>query len=294
MNYKNFWTALEELTSPLFKTYLAVERLADNKLGYCFASNEDISKKLNKHEKSISRDINNLIKIGYLWVIHIKIGFKVIERRLYTTDQYELYLKDFHNKHNLIKTTYKKNNDKVIYFNEKNLKNTSNSFDECSSSKIVEGTILKNVTLNNTNLIKTKTTTTKINFLDKYIDTITKNNILKYKPNITEEEFLKIFNKCKIEVNKGFGKSLNGILVKAIQGLWNFQEKQSLTVDSKTLIEKYYLESIDYYKCFIDYISPEEVIERFRKNCKNLDSEIFNIYLAKINTYINQLKDVQI
>ena len=105
MNNKNFWDAMQDLSPALFKTYAAINKLADNEVGYCFATNESISIKLNKHEKSISRDISELIELGYLFANQIKIGFKVIERRLYTAENIKTYMNDQKNISNLIKTT---------------------------------------------------------------------------------------------------------------------------------------------------------------------------------------------
>ena len=57
MTNKKFWDEMIDLSQGLFKTYVTVSRISDNEMDYCFTSNTNISKKLNKYKKSISRDI---------------------------------------------------------------------------------------------------------------------------------------------------------------------------------------------------------------------------------------------
>lgn len=107
MNNKTFWEVFAELGSKDFKTYAGISRLADNELGYCFATNKSIAEKCNKNFQVVSRDINDLIKKGYLFSIEIKEKSNTIERRLYTCENYMSYVKDNNNLDNLVKTTYK-------------------------------------------------------------------------------------------------------------------------------------------------------------------------------------------
>ena len=107
MNNKTFWEVFAELGSKDFKTYAGISRLADNELGYCFATNRSIAEKCNKNFQVVSRDINDLIKKGYLFSIEIKEKSNTIERRLYTCENYMSYVKDNNNLDNLVKTTYK-------------------------------------------------------------------------------------------------------------------------------------------------------------------------------------------
>lgn len=106
METKTFWDASFELSAALFKTFAAIDKLASNEVGYCFSKNSNIASKLNKHEKSISRDISLLIKSGYLFSIEIKKGSVVVERRLYSAENYKSYCEDLENIDNLIPTTY--------------------------------------------------------------------------------------------------------------------------------------------------------------------------------------------
>ncbi len=311
MNNKNFWDAMQDLSPALFKTYAAINKLADNEVGYCFATNESISIKLNKHEKSISRDISELIELGYLFANQIKIGFKVIERRLYTAENIKTYMNDQKNISNLIKTTMVEKDKIFYYYNETNStgnksvtrKYTGNKIEDGTGNNYEERTGNKNVTVTNTNITNTNSTT-KINtepkkesssqFLD-ILDSSTKANILSSNPNITEEEFNVLLKKCKLEVQQGFAKNLNSILVQSVRGLWNFQAKEILpkSTTQKPKAEKAIVtianDCIDFYKCFKDYNTHDEIIQKFKKSCIGMEEELINNYTVKV---IKALKEV--
>lgn len=313
MNNKNFWDAMQDLSPALFKTYAAINKLADNEVGYCFATNESISIKLNKHEKSISRDISELIELGYLFANQIKIGFKVIERRLYTAENIKTYMKDQKNISNLIKTTMKDIEGVFYYYNESNLagnksvtrKYTGNKIEDGTGNNYEERTGNKNVTVTNTNITNTNSTTTEINTEPKkensssqflnILDSSTKANILSSNPNITEVEFNSLYEKCKLEVQQGFAKNLNSILVQSVRGLWNFQAKEvsAGSTVQKPKADKVIIaianDCIDFYQCFRDYHTPEEIIQKFKKSCAGMDEELINIHTEKV---IKALKEV--
>ncbi|MGL5021705.1 helix-turn-helix domain-containing protein [Cetobacterium sp.] len=313
MNNKNFWDAMQDLSPALFKTYAAINKLADNEVGYCFATNESISIKLNKHEKSISRDISELIELGYLFANQIKIGFKVIERRLYTAENIKTYMNDQKNISNLIKTTMVEKDKIFYYYNETNStgnksvtrKYTGNKIEDGTGNNYEERTGNKNVTVTNTNITNTNSTTTEINTEQKkessssqflnILDSSTKANILSSNPNITEEEFNTLYEKCKLEVQQGFAKNLNSILVQSVRGLWNFQAKKILpkSTTQKPKAEKAIVtianDCIDFYKCFKDYNTHDEIIQKFKKSCIGMEEELINNYTEKV---IKALKEV--
>ena len=313
MNNKNFWDAMQDLSPALFKTYAAINKLADNEVGYCFATNESISIKLNKHEKSISRDISELIELGYLFANQIKIGFKVIERRLYTAENIKTYMNDQKNISNLIKTTMVEKDKIFYYYNETNStgnksvtrKYTGNKIEDGMSNNFEERTGNKNVTVTNTNITNTNSTTTETNTEQKkessssqflnILDSSTKANILSSNPNITEEEFNALYEKCKLEVQQGFAKNLNSILVQSVRGLWNFQAKEILpkSTTQKPKAEKAIVtianDCIDFYKCFKDYNTHDEIIQKFKKSCIGMEDKLVNNYTKKV---IKALKEV--
>lgn len=120
MNNKTFWDAVRDLPGALFKTYSVINRLADNEVGYCFSKNATISEKMGgKHTTLVSADISKLIEKGYLFSLEIKKGFIVVERRLYTAENYKQYLEDKKNIDNLIPTEIVKKDGIIFFTNER-------------------------------------------------------------------------------------------------------------------------------------------------------------------------------
>lgn len=156
MNAKNLWEAMKELSDKQFKVYMAVYKLADNEVGYCFSGDSYIGEKINKSRSRVNQTINELIELNFLNVLKITQGTKVIERRLYTADCYKSFLKD--SKLKIIKTTYDKKvdsegNEHIIYFNEKNSKKiTSAKTGTGTSADIGTGTSADIGTVTSTNI----------------------------------------------------------------------------------------------------------------------------------------------
>lgn len=101
MKNKDFWEAVEELSPRLFKTYAVIEKLSDNKVGYCFGGNDYLGEKIGKNSTNMSRDISELKKLGYIWSIEIRFKGEVVSRRIYTESSYKKYLDDLDNYKNL-------------------------------------------------------------------------------------------------------------------------------------------------------------------------------------------------
>lgn len=156
MNAKNLWEAMKELSDKQFKVYMAVYKLADNEVGYCFSGDSHIGEKINKSRSRVNQTINELIELNFLNVLKITQGTKVIERRLYTADCYKSFLKD--SKLKIMKTTYDKKvdsegNEYIIYFNEKNSKKiTSAKTGTGTSADIGTGTSADIGTVTSTNI----------------------------------------------------------------------------------------------------------------------------------------------
>ncbi len=123
MKNQIFWEKLKKIPNKVIKTYMVIEKLCDNEVGYCFAKNELIGEKVGKHPCSISRDISFLREMKYLCILEIKQGYTVIERRIYLAENYMDYLKDKENINNLKKTEYKIEEGIYIFKNEKIMTN---------------------------------------------------------------------------------------------------------------------------------------------------------------------------
>lgn len=156
MNAKNLWEAMKELSDKQFKVYMAVYKLADNDVGYCFSGDSNIGEKINKSRSRVNQTINELIELNFLNVLKITQGTKVIERRLYTADCFKNFIKD--SKLKIIKTTYDKKTDSdgneyIIYYNEKNSKKiTSAKTGTGTSANIGTGTSADIGTVTSTNI----------------------------------------------------------------------------------------------------------------------------------------------
>ena len=156
MNAKNLWEAMKELSDKQFKVYMAVYKLADNDVGYCFSGDSNIGEKINKSRSRVNQTINELIELNFLNVLKITQGTKVIERRLYTADCFKNFIKD--SKLKIIKTTYDKKTDSdgneyIVYYNEKNSKKiTSAKTGTGTSADIGTGTSADIGTVTSTNI----------------------------------------------------------------------------------------------------------------------------------------------
>lgn len=170
MQTKTFWDACKDLSSGLFKTYAAVHKLCDNDVGYCFSKNETIGKKIKKHEVNVSKDVSELIKLGYLFSIEIKKGYVTLERRIYTLEQAKLYMEDKANIEGLYITTYKEIKGVLFFTNERYLdgekrettinknangENTASENAKGTVSENANGTVSENAKQNNTNINNT-------------------------------------------------------------------------------------------------------------------------------------------
>lgn len=160
MNNKTFWDAVRDLPGALFKTYSVINRLADNEVGYCFSKNATISEKMGgKHATLVSADISKLIEKGYLFSLEIKKGFIVIERRLYTAENYKQYIEDKNNLENLTPTEIIKKDGVIFFTNErliesqirtknKDISKTDTSENSSSSKEVcIDGTYYQSVRL---------------------------------------------------------------------------------------------------------------------------------------------------
>lgn len=289
MNNKNFWEAME-LSPGLFKTYVAINKLADNDVGYCFATNISIASKLNKHEKSISRDISSLIELGFLNVNFIKEGFRVIERRLYTSENLKIYKSD--NKNKLIKTKTKIVEGIVYFYNEKNISNTSNKNatgkipsnknEERPSNKNEECTSNKNEELTNSKITNSKITTTKEILINYNLDNLTIQNILKLDPmQITETRIKEVLNEA---ITK---KWSSGAIYKALKESWVIKGTEIITKEEAREAIK---NRVNYYINFRDTFTPAVALKRLKidlnkfKQYPNLIEE----YLKKYNNYFKR------
>lgn len=159
MNAKNLWEAMKELSDKQFKVYMAVYKLADNDVGYCFSGDSNIGEKINKSRSRVNQTINELIELNFLNVLKITQGTKVIERRLYTADCFKNFIKD--SKLKIIKTTYDKKTDSdgneyIVYYNEKNSKKITSAKTGTGTSADIGTVTSTNIKVSKINKLKPK------------------------------------------------------------------------------------------------------------------------------------------
>ncbi|MGL5356526.1 MAG: hypothetical protein ACRDAQ_08295 [Cetobacterium sp.] len=115
--------------------------------------------------------------------------------------------------------------------------------------------------------------------MDKVLDSGTKTNLLKSKPNMTLEEFRELYNKVEVEFQNGFCKSINSCLILAARGAWNFrslQQPNNCSTKDRKIIESKADYYFDYFK--IAHLKPEEVLEKFSLECQKYDSSLVKFY----------------
>lgn len=120
MRINDFWKTAKELSPLDIIILMAVDNLANNDVGYCFANDETIGEKLDRHKSTINKSIGRLIKKGFLYRLRIDKGSTCIERRLYTISGYKQYTED--KETDIIKTlSVKKEDGTYIYINERTM-----------------------------------------------------------------------------------------------------------------------------------------------------------------------------
>lgn len=87
MTSGELWKAASELPDKLFKLYMVIDKLADNNVSYCFASDETIANICGENKNIIKTSISDLINLNFLNCVLVVNG----ERRLYTNSGYKQY-----------------------------------------------------------------------------------------------------------------------------------------------------------------------------------------------------------
>lgn len=134
----------------------------------------------------------------------------------------------------------------------------------------------KNTVLTNNISIRT--------YLKEILDDTTIINLLRVKPNITIDEFKKLYKMANLEFQAGHCNNINACLVKAASGKWTFRYN---TIDSTDLKDHRVLKGkLNYY---IDYFnigscSKDEILGKFLNECQKYNREL-------VNTYYKNLKE---
>lgn len=126
-------------------------------------------------------------------------------------------------------------------------------------------------------------------FLKEILDETTIVNILSAKPDLTIEEFKKLYEMANLEFKNGYCNSVNACLVRAVSGKWNFKYKPHTSTDfneEKLKTHRVLNGKLNYY---IDYFqigscSKNEILGKFLSECQKYDENL-------VNSYYKQLKE---
>lgn len=123
-------------------------------------------------------------------------------------------------------------------------------------------------------------------FLKEILDEVTIVNLLSAKPDLTIEEFKKLYEMANLEFKNGYCNSINACLVRAVSGKWNFKHKaSSINFNEKELkVHRVLKGKLNYY---IDYFqissySKNEILSKFLNECQKYDENLVNSYYIQL------------
>lgn len=228
-------------------------------------------------EGSIGRDkvnkiIQELIKAGYMYKSQSRTSGKFSKNILFISDE-----KDY-------------------LFEEVIEKERSSPLTEKTATvKSVTGEPLtanpEQQTKDYTNTNKTNTTTKKEKSSSIYeflimkeyplLNAATISNIKRFIPNLTEDEFKKIYSLTEREITIGKGKDFNAILYKALKNEWSFTDEKKKDVPSINVENKIKSEFEQYSSMISACGNFTFAFEEFKKSISKYDEDLVNNYIEK-------------
>ena len=163
-------------------------------------------------------------------------------------------------------------------------------------SPVVETPVMENTSHNNTSYYKyviekednNKKNTVLTNnisirtYLKELLDNTTIVNLLNAKPDLTIEEFKKLYEMVNLEFKAGLCNNTNACLVKAASGKWNFRHTVVHNEESK--VQRILKGKLNYY---IDYFSigscsKDEILGKFLNECQKYDESLVSSYYKEL------------
>lgn len=142
-----------------------------------------------------------------------------------------------------------------------------------------------------TNTNKTNTTTKKEKSSSIYeflimkeyplLNAATISNIKRFIPNLTEDEFKKIYSLTEREITIGKGKDFNAILYKALKNEWSFTDEKKKDVPSINVENKIKSEFEQYSSMISACGNFTFAFEEFKKSISKYDEDLVNNYIEK-------------
>lgn len=129
------------------------------------------------------------------------------------------------------------------------------------------------------------------NFLNKFeLQSATKMFIRKNIHDLTEDLFVKTYNKVKKELETGKIKDFEAVLYKALKGEWAFSKAIKDEVPTAEKIRKRVMKLYNYW---VDSpYSPKETLEKFNKDTANYPDEIVEEYKNKLIEFLKENKEL--
>lgn len=230
-------------------------------------------------EGNIGRDkankiIQELIKAGYMYKSQSRTSGKFSRNVLFISDEKDYLFEEVIEKERSSPLTEKTATVKSVTgepltvnpeqqtkdYTNTNKTNTTTTKKEKSSSSIYEFLIIKEYPL---------------------LNAATISNIKRFIPNLTEDEFKKIYSLTEREITLGKGKDFNAILYKALKNEWSFTDKKKKDVPSINVENKIKSEFEQYSSMISACDNFTFAFEEFKKSISKYDEDLVNSYIEK-------------
>ena len=230
-------------------------------------------------EGSIGRDkvnkiIQELIKAGYMYKSQSRTSGKFSKNILFISDEKDYLFEEVIEKEISSPLTEKTATVKSVTdeplttnpeqqtkdYTNTNKTNTTTTKKEKSSSSIYEFLIIKEYPL---------------------LNAATISNIKRFIPNLTEDEFKKIYSLTEREITIGKGKDFNAILYKALKNEWSFTDEKKKDVPSINEEKKIKSEFEQYSSMILACGNFTFAFEEFKKSISKYNKDLVNRYIEK-------------
>ena len=210
-------------------------------------------------EGSIGRDkvnkiIQELIKAGYMYKSQSRTSGKFSRNILFISDEKDYLFEEVIEKERSSPLTEQQTKD----YTNTNKTNTTTKKEK--SSSIYEFLIMKEYPL---------------------LNAATISNIKRFIPNLTEDEFKKIYSLTEREITSGKGKDFNAILYKALKNEWCFTDEKKKDVPSINEEKKIKSEFEQYSSMVLACGNFTFAFEEFKKSISKYNKDLVNRYIEK-------------
>lgn len=229
-------------------------------------------------EGSIGRDkvnkiIQELIKAGYMYKSQSRTSGKFSRNILFISDE-----KDY-----LFEEVIEK--EITSPFTEKTATVKSVTGEPLTANPEQQTKDYTNTNITNTTTKKEKSSSSIYEFLIikeyPFLNAATISNIKRFIPNLTEDEFKKIYSLTEREITLGKGKDFNAILYKALKNEWSFTDEKKKDIPSINVENKIKSEFEQYSSMISACGNFTFAFEEFKKSISKYDEDLVNSYIEK-------------